>query len=263
MKDCWKILGIERTEDTIQIKKAFRLLIKKYHPDTATNPEMERKFTIKTVELVEAYRAAEEYAKAILAGGIRYPSTSTTATTYDSPLSSPLSKKKSLWEYLGACLIGLFGLVCYAAIFCPSFVFDTFYNALHSLSSNNPFRILIESGLLIYCGYVLSAILWITATSWYFGISLLIAKFLPEAIEPYIWKLGYVFALLCALVMYNLLSFDNELLKISICCAMPVALLFDWIKDYILCRRIKKKYPSMFQLLNENGANIGNLGVLD
>jgi DnaJ-class molecular chaperone with C-terminal Zn finger domain len=55
-------LGITRTKDTSIIKKAYRGLIKKYHPDTVQAPEKIRRYTIKSVEINKAYKEAMEYA---------------------------------------------------------------------------------------------------------------------------------------------------------------------------------------------------------
>ena len=52
MKDYYKILGIDRNSSPEDIKKAYRSLAMKYHPDKAGNdPESERKFK----EISEAY----------------------------------------------------------------------------------------------------------------------------------------------------------------------------------------------------------------
>ncbi len=71
MKSCWKILGIEPTTNTQAIKKAYRELVKKYHPDRARSPEKVRHFTIKCAEIIEAYRqAVQESAKVGMADSI-------------------------------------------------------------------------------------------------------------------------------------------------------------------------------------------------
>lgn len=51
-RDYYEVLGVGRNADAAQIKKAYRKLAKKYHPDTnAGNAEAEQKFK----EVTEAY----------------------------------------------------------------------------------------------------------------------------------------------------------------------------------------------------------------
>ncbi|MFT5194603.1 MAG: curved DNA-binding protein [Cellvibrionaceae bacterium] len=59
-KDYFKILGISRDADEREIKKAYRTLAKKYHPDTnPDNPEAEAKFK----EVSEAYEVLSDTEK--------------------------------------------------------------------------------------------------------------------------------------------------------------------------------------------------------
>ena len=63
MKDCWTILGILPTGDSIAIRKAYLELVKTYHPDRALTPEKKRKHTILCAEINQAYTQAIEQAK--------------------------------------------------------------------------------------------------------------------------------------------------------------------------------------------------------
>jgi hypothetical protein len=63
VKDCWTILGILPTGDTIVIRKAYLELVKKYHPDRALTPEKRRKHTILCAEINQAYTQAVGHAK--------------------------------------------------------------------------------------------------------------------------------------------------------------------------------------------------------
>jgi len=51
-RDYYEVLGVAKNADEKTIKKAYRKLAKKYHPDTnAGNPDAEKKFK----EVTEAY----------------------------------------------------------------------------------------------------------------------------------------------------------------------------------------------------------------
>ena len=58
-KDYYKILGVERTADAGAIKKAYRKLAHKYHPDVSKDPEGEEKFK----EVAEAYETLKDTQK--------------------------------------------------------------------------------------------------------------------------------------------------------------------------------------------------------
>ena len=56
-RDYYEVLGISRSADANEIKKAYRKLAKKYHPDTnAGNPKAEEKFK----EITEAYNVLSD-----------------------------------------------------------------------------------------------------------------------------------------------------------------------------------------------------------
>ena len=56
-RDYYEVLGVDRTADAAALKKAYRKLAKKYHPDTnAGNKEAEQKFK----EATEAYEVLSD-----------------------------------------------------------------------------------------------------------------------------------------------------------------------------------------------------------
>jgi len=58
-KDYYKILGVERTANEEQIKKAYRKLARKYHPDVSKEKDAEEKFK----EVSEAYEVLKDAEK--------------------------------------------------------------------------------------------------------------------------------------------------------------------------------------------------------
>ncbi|HXG64885.1 MAG TPA: J domain-containing protein [Blastocatellia bacterium] len=62
MSDCWTVLGIAPTNDLEKIRRAYRDLVKQYHPDTVAAPEKKRRYTIICARVNQAYKEACERA---------------------------------------------------------------------------------------------------------------------------------------------------------------------------------------------------------
>ncbi len=71
MKDLYKLLGIGREANKAEIKKAYRDLAKKYHPDrNSGNEEAEKKFieVNKAYEILSDEKLKKEYDEKLLSG---------------------------------------------------------------------------------------------------------------------------------------------------------------------------------------------------
>ncbi len=55
-RDYYEVLGVDRNADASTIKKAFRRLAQKYHPDVNSSPEAEERFK----EINEAYQVLSD-----------------------------------------------------------------------------------------------------------------------------------------------------------------------------------------------------------
>ncbi len=75
MKDYYKILGIDYNASDDEIKKAYRTLAKKYHPDVSTEEDATEKFK----EINEAYQILSDKDKKYIYDNSRNTSTASTA----------------------------------------------------------------------------------------------------------------------------------------------------------------------------------------
>lgn len=247
MKDCWRVLEIKETSDKIIINRAFRNLIRKYHPDTVASPEMRRKNTIKTMDLIEARDEALRLSEFIEEATPKY-----SPTTDNQDLPGTYSNTINIAE-LAKALFGIPVLIFFGLLIVnPSYILDPFFDAIRSLPSDNPIRILVIAGLMLYIGYLVSFFIWMAITMPYVLLVVYLSKYLPKSFEPYLWKFGWLLLVLCSLGLYNSMSSLPVVLRVGISFAMPAALLFDWIRDYIRYQRVKPKFLLMAEGLDDD-----------
>ena len=87
-RDCYDVLGVPRSASKDDIKKAYRKLALKYHPDkTKGDKNSEEKFK----EASEAYRILSDYTKRIECRfQIKSTRTNTSLQKYNIPIRTPL-----------------------------------------------------------------------------------------------------------------------------------------------------------------------------
>lgn len=236
MKDCWKILGIEKTKDVQKIKKAYRELIKRYHPDTVRSPEKIRRYTIKAVEIMQAYKQAIEYANS-------HESVPKPRTVKGATSDKKISRAKSVFfsVLLLALIIGLpFGFF--------KFLMD-FPKWLTSLPFDSSIRMIISGLIAIPLGIGFGFVL-----SLFTSPLLLIPACLDDTrFSSYMWKIYWV-ALLIGniLIVYctdfhwpfehrtnDYYNFFYHICRITAWAYVPFGLLIYWLKEQINYLRVK------------------------
>jgi hypothetical protein len=270
MKDCWKILEIDKTTDAEKIKKAYRELIKRYHPDTVRSPEKIRKYTIKSAEIIEAYKQAVEYAKAHQLEHENITKTTpsktyqTVSSTKPTVKASPHKKDNLFFRVIAAgksliiiCIsillfLEIFGI--YPGISRISITFSTWVN---SLPLENPVRMIISGLFASFFGLIFSGIL--TFFTLMYLLTFLAFLFGVKG-ERYIYKVGFfiltvlsIFLVYYATLYWPFKNSTNDYYiflyracRFFACFSGPFCLLAVWLNDIIKYTRIKNT-------LNSNG----------
>ena len=156
MRDPYKVLGIERGASEEEIKKAYRKLARKYHPDNFATDEAQRRSAEERMkEINEAYDAIQNAAKN--GGGYSYSGDSDHYSKYtavrdyinsgrtyeaDAVLESvPASERNAEWYFLKGCVCAArgwsFDALNYFKRACDMDPSNTEYrNALNAMQNN-------------------------------------------------------------------------------------------------------------------------------
>jgi hypothetical protein len=278
MKDCWKILKIQKTYDMETIKKAYRQLIKVYHPDKVHNPEQIRNYTIKCAEINEAYRLASEYAKSYRdAVGPVFPKKTPPATNQSSPSIGETHKtfytsnRNAIFRFFAAGIriiiwISLLGL-CVLSFLEMSGLYPwltPFSDRVNSLSLENPVRMVIS-------GFSVAILIWALS------LGLVISTFLLLCVlgtimgwhskfKHYMFKIGFIILTVLSILAYyaNLYwpfkdssngyyVFLYHVCHFVSCFFAVFLLLVYWFRDIVKYRTIKESFSIMES--DEDGGN--------
>ena len=259
MKNCWEQLGLQQTTDVAEIKKAYRALVKRYHPDTVHTPEKKRKFTVRCAQINDAYNQALKEAKDL---GTKL-STESGLLTNDAVIARKQSKKFSYLSVLTHSLAAIFAFVFLIAI---SVGIYYAISGINSLSETNPIRVVVTIflhlvvGTTIY-GFVAAGIIDFLLM-WLFPTTLLERIGLAKYENKIIW----LFILSANIVIFFYADFlgkpsgfKNEqmsalyefVLRTSAAVTIPIWLALDWLKDVIRYKRITKNMKDLIQTLEK------------
>lgn len=236
MKNPWKVLEIQPTTDLDEIKKAYRALAQKYHPDKAITPEKQRKFTVRFVEIGEAYKVALQYAQ--------HQTATPGKTAASSVPSSPIGGTAPWQEWVKAAFIlagGAIGILLLAVIGMYA----------RSFPETHLFPITFIAVLSIFIGYFAGVYLFFLLMMFYTPIQFgILGKI---GLEKYADKLGWVLSVMLWVIAIsqigipelNVRQIGNAVTWFIAFGVGPVLMFGIWIADYIKFKKVKGKYLSM------------------
>lgn len=230
-------MGIQKTKDTQEIKKAYRELIKRFHPDTVRfrSPEKIRRYTVKTVEIMGAYKEALEYAKSSKpktgSEVIRREKGTTKETTSD----KEFSRAKWAAKYF-------FYVVILLSFMVSPFIFIFYFPRwFTSLPIGSLTRMIISALIAIPLGALIAMVLGLFTSP-----LLLISACLDNTkFATYMWKILWVGVLIAnILIVYctdfhwpfehrfnGYYNFLYHICRITAWAFTPCSLLIFWLKE--------------------------------
>ena len=259
--DCWLVLGIKPTNDSSIIKQAYRDLIKRHHPDRAKSPEGVRKNTIKSVEIIQAYKEAVALADNGQAEVVR-PGTR--------EKSSPGAKHVNSVQQEQGVFSRIFGLVFILTLmgFVVTFFLEMFgighgitytmkfiFRTYKDTPDNNLFKQIISLPLSVILGCLFNMVLSIfTVTPVYY----LWGVFYNTKYEKYMYKLGMLIVMVINfyLVYFSSLhmpyehassgyyEFLHQIAQFFAWACGPIYLFIEWISEYMQYNKVKTIYDS-------------------
>ena len=235
MKNPWKILEISPTSDPEEIKKAYRALAQKYHPDKARTPEKQRKYTVHFVEIRKAYETALQYAER--------QSTAPERSTSSQVSGAPAGNAAPWQEWVKAVFIlvgGATGILLLAVV------------GKYALSfpESHLFPITFGVVLGISVGHFVGFFLFLFLMMFYMPVVVILEKLrLGKYTDKFGWALSVMLWLfvisLIGLPELNVRKTTNAVIWFVAFGFGPVFGLGTWVVDYIKYRRAKGHYLSV------------------
>jgi hypothetical protein len=242
-KSCWEILGIPKSNDTGVIKKAYRDLLKQYHPDKCQAPEKIRKNTIKCVEIIQAYKEALELASSIQFEPQPNPRSS-------SKVQPPPKQPSVFARAFGSALVLLITIPVLFLFLEMAGIYHGFskgmnfiFNVYFSLPPDNLFKMIISLPLALILGAICNGLLSVFTSA---PVLYLWSVLSNTKYEKHMYKVGFVLvAILNICVVYlptglhwpfeqrqtPYFAFLYELTRFLACSYGPLYMLSDWLVD--------------------------------
>ncbi len=228
-------------------------MIKRYHPDTVRAPEKVRQYTIRCVEIIDAYNEALTYAEA---------SKKEAKETEGLLFPNELTRKRNLFALIFGYIEMPF-LYAFGVLFLLEYVFGipwlskglTFITSnVVSLPDDNLFKKVLSAVFAIVGGILFSFLLYIPLVV---PFTIVWSNIVNTKLERYACKAGFfIMVAIYIYIAYFTSLFSNtpfsyqqegyysllaDVLRLTFCFTAPSYLFGQWIKDLFRYKRIKDK----------------------